>query len=188
MLTDAFLAAATSSATDQWDTPPELVAAMAPIFPWDLDVCASGPNVCQRFYSPADDGLVKPWRGLCWMNSPYGRDITAWVERASMARVHATTVSLLPARPDTAWFQDTVPFASQVVFIRGRLTFGSDAYWAWRWEQPTINGKPNNLYMKHGKKQTALFPSAFVVWGDGLNQEQKEFLDGYGWNPTLRND
>ena len=187
MLTDSFIQAATSSATDQWDTPPELVAAMAPIFPWDLDVCASSPNVCRQFYSPADDGLLKPWRGLCWMNPPYGRDIPMWVERASMAKGHATTVSLLPARPDTAWWQDTVPFAGQVVPFLGRLTFGSDAYWAWRWEQPTINGKPNSLYQKYGKKQTALFPSAFVVWGK-ITKEQEEFLDGYGWNPARRND
>lgn len=183
MMTDAFLQAATSSATDQWDTPPDLVAAMAPVFPWNLDVCAGGPNVCPRFYSPQDDGLVKSWRGLCWMNPPYGREIVAWVERASFATNVATVVSLLPARPDTAWWQDHVPFANQVVFIRGRLTFGSDAYWSWRWEQPIVNGRPNALYKKYGKKQSALFPSAFVVWGSGLSSEQKEFLDAYGWNP-----
>ena len=185
MMTDAFLAAATSSATCLWDTPPKLVATMAPIFPWNLDVCASGPNVCQRFYSPGDDGLKQPWRGLCWMNPPYGREIPRWVARASMASGLATTVSLLPARTDAAWWQDTVPYASQVVFIRGRLVFGSEAYWTWRWEQPTINGRPNSLYKQYGKKQSATFPSAFVVWGDGLNLVQREFLNGYGWNPRF---
>lgn len=182
-MTDAFLQAAFSSATCQWDTPPDLVAAMASVFPWDLDVCADGPNVCPRYYSPEEDGLAQPWRGLCWMNPPYGKEIPQWVRRASFAQPVATVVSLLPARPDPAWWQDVVPFATQVVFIRGRLIYGSDAYWAWRWEQPTINGKPNSLYKKYGKKQSAPFPSAFVVWGDGLNDAQRSFLDGYGWNP-----
>lgn len=183
MLHDSFIAAATSSLTDQWDTPPELVAAMSPVFPWTMDVCASAPNVCKRFYSPAVDGLTQSWFGLAWMNPPYGTEIVPWVSRANELRHEVTVVSLLPARPDTGWWQNNVPTASQVVFIRGRLTFGSPAYWAWRWEQPTINGKPNALYQKYGKKQSALFPSSFVVWGDGLTTEQKEFLDGYGWNP-----
>ncbi len=185
MLTDSFMTAAFSSETCQWDSPPDLVVAMSPVFDWDLDVCADSPNVCSRFYSPADDGLAQPWRDLCWMNPPYGREIPQWVERASMARPYATTVCLLPARTDTAWWQDTVPYASQVVFIRGRLTFGSDAYWAWRWEQPTINGKPNSLYRQYGKKQSAPFPSAFVVFGAGLTSKQVRFLNGYGWNPRL---
>lgn len=187
-MTDAFLAAATSSATCQWDTPPKLVAAMAPVFPWSLDVCASGPNVCKNHYFlPEMDGLKMPWFGLCWMNPPYGTQILEWVKTAwfygSQIKAGITVVSLLPARTDTVWWHATVPSASQVVFIRGRLTFGSDAYWAWRWEQPTVNGKPNSLYGQYGKKQSAPFPSAFVVWGDGLNQAQEEFLNGYGWNP-----
>lgn len=182
-LSAAFLQAAFSSETCQWDTPPDLVAAMSPIFPFDLDVCADAPNVCANFYSPIDDGLKQPWHKLCWMNPPYGREIPAWIARASFAVVKATTVSLLPARTDTAWWQDYVPFASQVIFIRGRLVYGSNTYWEWRWEQPTINGRKNSLYKKYGKKQSAPFPSAFVVWGNGLNTEQRNFLDAYGWNP-----
>lgn len=178
MATDAFWRAAFSSASEQWDSPPELVAELSTVFSWDLDVCADNGNVCTHFYSPEDNGLTQTWRGLCWMNPPYGRQIGGWVLKAAESSL-ATVVALLPARTDTAWWQETVCIASQVVFIRGRLTFGSDAYWQWRWETPVIGGKENKLYGRYGQKQSAPFPSAFVVWGP-LMGEQREFLDSHG--------
>lgn len=123
-----------SSETDKWDTPADLVADLATVFDWHLDVCASRPNVCGRFFSEADNGLVRQWWGLCWMNPPYGRTIGNWVRKAvaeSQEDIWPGTavVCLLPARTDTRWWQDNVPYATQVVFIRGRLKFGSDDAW-----------------------------------------------------------
>ena len=124
-----------SSETDKWDTPQDLIDDLATVFNWDLDVCASRPNVCEMFYGEANDGLVASWFGLCWMNPPYGRDIHYWVSRARLfganilksgkPPIHnlpspvSAVVCLLPARTDTKWWQDNVPFASQVVFISG---------------------------------------------------------------------
>ncbi|MBE2200423.1 MAG: adenine methyltransferase [Anaerolinea sp.] len=178
MATDSFWQAAFSSTTGQWNTPPELVAEMRPVFTWDADVCADEANVCTLFYSPDEDGLAQTWRGLCWMNPPYGRAIGSWTQKAA-ASSQATVVALLPARTETAWWQDTVCTASQVVFIRGRLAFGSNAYWQWRWETQVIDGKKNNLYGRHGQKQSAPFPSAFVVWGN-LSKLKRDFLSSYG--------
>lgn len=149
-----------SSASDRWDTPPDLVADLASVFPWDLDVCAERPNVCDRFYSPADNGLVMPWRGLCWCNPPYGRGIGAWVRRAhdavySLPAGDLAVVMLLPARTDPAWWQNFIGGASFVVFIRGRLKFG-------------------------GSKNSAPFPSAFVVFGK-ISYVQARKLAAYGW-------
>ena len=114
------------------DTPMDLVDDLAQVFKWDLDVCASRPNVCERFYSIGRDGFRFPWNGLCWMNPPYGQVISQWIDRAqSMARkgTSSAVVCLLPSRTDTRWWQKFVPLASQVVFIRGRLKFGRDQYW-----------------------------------------------------------
>jgi len=64
-------------------------------------------------------------------------------------------VCLLPARTDTRWWQDNVPGASFVVFIRGRLRFGN-----------ATNSAP--------------FPSALVVFSE-ISSEQKQLLSGLGW-------
>lgn len=57
--------------------------------------------------------------------SPYGREIGSWVEKAynEMQR-GITVVALLPARTDTRWFHEYVVRASEVRFVRGRLKFG----------------------------------------------------------------
>jgi len=143
-----------SSATGKWDTPTELIADLSTVFPWDLDVCASRSNVCANYYSEQDNGLAQPWRGLCWMNPPYGRGIGAWMNKAAINRSQATTVCLVPARTDTRWWHDNVKYARLVVLIKGRLKFG-------------------------GAKNSAPFPSAFVVFGD-ITAAQRDKLASYG--------
>ena len=168
-----------SSKSDKWDTPQELLDNLALSFDWDMDVCASRPNVCENYYAPQDDGLAKPWSGLCWMNPPYGRAIGLWMakaKRSAMVQVGASVVCLVPARTDTVWWHDNIHAASQVVFIRGRLTFGSDAYWRSRWDDPT-----DRLYGKVGKTNSAPFPSAFVVFGE-IKLGHKLLLATHGWN------
>ena len=65
-----------------------------------------------------DDGLSLDWFGRVFMNPPYGRALSHWVSKAkSAADKGAMVVGLVPARTDTAWWQDHVaPFAS-VVFL-----------------------------------------------------------------------
>lgn len=151
--TPEFWAAAFSSETDKWNTPPRVVRELATVFNWDVDVCASGPNVCANYYAEADNGLAQTWRGLCWMNPPYGDEIGVWVEKARTEP--GTVVCLLPARTDTKWWQENTPYADLVVFIRGRLKFG-------------------------GQENSAPFPSAFVVFGQ-LSDVQQKTLSYWGW-------
>lgn len=152
-----------SSKSGDWRTPSDLVADLATVFAWDLDVCASEPNVCSNFYSPEQDGLRQPWRGLCWMNSPYGvgRQIDAWMYKARIQgqKLGTTVVCLPPARTSTRWWQDNVPHATLIVFIKGRLRF----------EEPGSTCKAS----------PAPFPSAFVVFGE-LSRAQLLKLCGYG--------
>jgi phage N-6-adenine-methyltransferase len=176
-----------SSASDRWDTPADLVADLASVFAWDLDVCAAGPNVCDNYYSidRGQDGLSLPWRGLCWCNPPYGRGIGAWVERARRAAADgAGVVMLLPARTDPAWWQNDIAAASLVVFIRGRLTFGSADYWRRRWYSPYMIDRGrlrrDPLFGRFGVTQSAPFPSAFVVFGH-LPDRLFCKLATYGW-------
>lgn len=159
-----------SSATDKWNTPPDLVEDLATVFDFDLDVCASGPNVCENYYDEERNGLDEVWSGTCWMNPPYGREIGKWVFQAKRMTGNLenypllkvtdciAVVCLVPARTDTRWWHDNVPQASQVVFIKGRLKFG-------------------------GAKNSAPFPSAFVVFGE-INNEQRAKLASYGISYT----
>ena len=147
-----------SSATDKWDTPADLIDDLATVFDWDLDVCASRDNVCESYFSEAENALLYDWDEwrLRWMNPPYGREIGAWVQSAWAYRHKGATVCLVPARTDTRWWQDYAPDASTVVFIRGRLKFGE-----------ATNSAP--------------FPSAFVVFGE-INEAQQAKLSSYGWS------
>lgn len=129
-----------SSTTDLWETPQDFFDELDREFHFDLDVCATAENCkCSKFFSKADDGLTKEWKGICWMNPPYGREIGKWVKKAYESSLSgATVVCLIPARTDTKWFHDYCIYG-EIRFIRGRLKFG----------------KSNN---------SAPFPSAVVIF------------------------
>ena len=113
-----------TSNTDLWSTPQAFFDKMDKEFHFTCDVCATKDNAkCDLFYSPEEDGLSQEWEGVCWMNPPYGREITKWVKKASESN-KATVVCLLPARTDTAWFHDYIYGKAEIRFIRGRLKFG----------------------------------------------------------------
>lgn len=131
-----------SSATDNWATPPDFFDRMNRKYgPFEIDVCASPENAkCERYYTNETDGLKQEWKGVCWMNPPYGRAIVDWMRKAfESAKIGgATVVCLVPARTDTAWWHDFA-IKGEITFIRGRLKFG-------------------------GSKWNAPFPSAVVVF------------------------
>lgn len=131
-----------SSKTDLWSTPQDLFDDLDRVYRFDVDVCATPENAkCATFYTLEQDGLAQDWRGTCWLNPPYGREIGKWVEKArrSADENGATVVCLLPARTDTRWWHEHCSLG-HITFIKGRLKFG-------------------------GSKNGAPFPSAIVVFG-----------------------
>lgn len=111
-----------SSKSDIWETPQEFFDKLNEEFHFQTDVCALPENAkCKHFYTPEQDGLAREWSGSCWCNPPYGRQIGKWVRKASESK--ATTVMLIPARTDTAWFHDYIYGKAEVRFVRGRLRF-----------------------------------------------------------------
>lgn len=131
-----------SSAKCEWETPQDLFDRLNAEHCFTLDVCALPENAkCERYFTPSDNGLEKDWGGVCWMNPPYGREITRWIEKAQKsvsAGEAEKVVCLVPARTDTAWWHDYCT-KGQIEFIRGRLKFG-------------------------GQKHSAPFPSAIVIF------------------------
>jgi phage N-6-adenine-methyltransferase len=72
-----------SSNTDMWGTPIELFRQLDNEFHFNTDVCAVASNAkCSHYYSPKQNGLEQEWRGVCFMNPPYGRQIGKWVKKA----------------------------------------------------------------------------------------------------------
>jgi phage N-6-adenine-methyltransferase len=125
-----------------WETPAELFRRLDREFSFTLDVCALPENAkCRRYYSPEADGLAQEWIGTCWMNPPYGSEISKWMEKAFDAARHGcTVVCLVPARTDTEWWHKFA-VRGEVRFLRGRLKFGK-------------------------AKSGAPFPSAIVIFRD----------------------
>lgn len=116
-----------SSKTVEHETPDELFDTLNQIFDFRIDVCATVQNTkCPTFFTKERNGLEQEWKGRCWMNPPYGREIGAWVQKAynESQKPNCTVVALLPARTDTIWWHNYV-IKSEVFFLRGRLKFGN---------------------------------------------------------------
>lgn len=143
-----------SSEKCEWETPQDFFEQLDVEFHFDLDVCALPENAkCPRYFTPEDDGLRQEWRGVCWMNPPYGREIGKWVKKAYESGLEgATVVCLVPARVDTRWWHDYCMKAAEVRFVRGRLKFG-------------------------GVKDNAPFPSAVVIFKPGENEPKFSTID-----------
>ena len=116
-----------SSKTDLWATPQDFFDKLNDEFHFDIDVCANETNhKCDTYYTKEQNGLAQEWKGICWCNPPYGREIGKWVEKAYRSAMtgDALVVMLLPARTDTRWFHDYICDKAQIRFVRGRLKFG----------------------------------------------------------------
>lgn len=114
-----------SSKRADWATPQALFDELNREFGFTLDVAADDTNAkCARYYTQVDDGLLSPWSGVVWCNPPYGPCVGDWVEKAYReAGRGVTSVLLLPARTDTAWFHAYVLNKADIRFVRGRLKF-----------------------------------------------------------------
>lgn len=145
-----------SSDTDEWYTPPEIVAKVVECLGTiDLDPCSPAePTIpAKRFYTKADDGLARDWKGTVYMNPPYGREIGQWAEKlVSEYKVGRTkeALALVPSRTDTEWFRLFANYA--FCFVAGRLRFSR-----------ATNSAP--------------FPSALIYLGKNIDNFHVTFAD-----------
>lgn len=115
-----------SSKTGLWSTPLKFFEEIDREFNFNTDVCATPENAkCPMFFTEKQDGLQMAWLGVCWMNPPYGREISRWMEKAYLSAKSgmATVVCLVPARTDTLWWHGYA-MRGEIRFIKGRLKFG----------------------------------------------------------------
>lgn len=111
--------------TDEWLTPPFVLAALGGAESFDLDPCTPDTQpwpTARNRYTRADNGLMKPWFGRVWLNPPYYANVIGrWLARLAE---HGRGSTIIFARTETAAFFDFVwAHASGVLFLRGRLNF-----------------------------------------------------------------
>lgn len=143
----------------QWQFTPDYVLDLVRVDlgQWiGLDPCTTddNPTAAATFYTPSADGLKQAWSGDGWfptvfVNPPYGKAREPWVEKCIHAGAHGQTVVLLiPAATDTRIFQRAVATSTAVVFVQGRVKFG------------TL--RPNR------RQHAASHPSALIGWNTDL--------------------
>lgn len=157
------------STETNWHTPEWLLDLVRQIGAIGLDPAtdATNPTKAGATFTPAEDGLSRPWagRGLVYVNPPYSRgESPMWAEKIlAEAKAGAEIVALLPARTDTRWWHDCIAMlADAVCFLRGRPRF--------------IDGDNG------GADGAGKFPSAVAYFGDRAKAFRRAFA-GVGWIP-----
>jgi site-specific DNA-methyltransferase (adenine-specific) len=108
---------------DEWETPPDLFAALHVEFHFTLDAAATLTN--SKVARLCDDGLVTSWENeMVWCNPPYS-NVTPWIEKAHDSQTHGgTAVMLLTVTPETqAWKANILGVAAEVRFLARRVRF-----------------------------------------------------------------
>lgn len=122
--------------TNEWLTPPEILAALGGWESFDLDPCAPverpWPTARQHF-TKLDNGLRRDWRPYprIYLNPPYAKSLIGQF----LARIaeHGRGIALIFARTETeAFCRHVWPHVAGLLFVAGRLNFrkpdGSIAY------------------------------------------------------------
>ena len=105
-----------TSLTPHWSTPKWLYDELNKEFNFDFDPCPLHSDF---------DGLKIEWGKSNFINPPYNREITKWLNKGfEELKKGKMSVFLLPARTDTKWWHDYVMEALEIRFIKGRLKFG----------------------------------------------------------------
>jgi phage N-6-adenine-methyltransferase len=110
-----------------WSTPPHIFKALDAEFHFTVDVCADQENKKCKHWMHRVDCLRRTWIGTCWLNPPYGKEISEYLGKAKESAVAgATVVCLVPGRTNAPWWHEHVMRAAEIRFVRKKLAFISD--------------------------------------------------------------
>lgn len=116
-----------SSEKMDWPTPVYLFDALHAEFDFTLDPCATAENAkCSSYFTIYEDGLSMPWSGRVFMNPPYGRSISTWVEKARLEVDSGNSelaVCLVPVRSDSIWWHANCMKADEIRLLDQRIEF-----------------------------------------------------------------
>ena len=124
--------AMTTSVSPSYRTPIEFYNKLDAEFHFNDDPCPLSDN--------GIDGLLRNWGTRTYMNPPYGKHIGKWMMKAyAESQLGKLVVCLVPSRTDTRWWHEWAVKATEIRFVKGRLTF-------------------------EGQNNPAPFPSAIVIF------------------------
>jgi DNA N-6-adenine-methyltransferase (Dam) len=109
--------------SSEWFTPPDIFDALGLEF--DLDPCSPGAGhwvPARKIYTVEDDGLAQPWRGLVFMNPPFGgrNGHVPWLRKFLE---HGNGIAVVRAYTSSAWFNEYAVRAELMLFPRGKTKF-----------------------------------------------------------------
>lgn len=116
-----------SSETSEWYTPVAIIGRVIRVLGTiDLDPCSNGKDdiPASLLLTLDDNGLSKAWNGHVYMNPPYGREISGWINKLASEYEQGNVteaIALTPSRTDTEWFRRLRNYPR--CFIWGRLRF-----------------------------------------------------------------
>lgn len=130
------------TSTNEWYTPPFVIAALGGPKAFDLDPCAPRPQLvptARAVFTKRENGLCRKWDGRIWLNPPYSKPLLEQF-LAKMVE-HRRGTALLFARVATSLFHRYVwQEADGLLFLKGRLDFigrdGKKHHGAW--EPPVL--------------------------------------------------
>lgn len=146
----------------EWYTLPEFLELVYSIMSIDLDPCSPVvPTVrCKKFYTAADDGLTKEWEGNVFLNPPYGRDISKWIDKLVSSYLFgrvSNCIALVPVKSDTRWFYELSEVCNYFVTLRGRIKF---------------------IHPDYGVRTSGTFPSGVFLLSSDPDM-QRSFYDAF---------
>lgn len=113
--------------TNEWYTPPDLIALVRELFGGTIDLdaasCPRAQAVVQAdtYYTIQDNGLAGPWYGNTYNNPPHDRTIGQWVAKALAECLEGVNVILLiPVSTGTQWWE---PLWDWPIVWLGRVPF-----------------------------------------------------------------
>jgi hypothetical protein len=118
-------------------TPKWLIEALGGRFALDPCAAAEDPLRCaEQCYTEANDGLLRPWFGVVWLNPPFDRyQVGKWIAKLAL---HGNGIALVHARTEAEWFRPIWTSADAILFLDKRIKFcRPDGT-----EQPANSGAP----------------------------------------------
>jgi len=106
--------AKTSSASDEWYTPPHYIE-MARQVMGSIDLDPASNGVAQQWiqadcwFGIRNDGLQQCWQGNVWLNPPYGNGMGQWTGKATESFENGAmqqAVLLVRPAPGSRWYQE----------------------------------------------------------------------------------
>lgn len=182
-----------SSGSEDWCAPPEVLAVVRKFAPIAFDPFSNPRSLVgavQAVQRP-DDSLTMDWpeRGLIFCNPPYGEALGECARKIGYeARRGREILTLVPARLDTAWWQESLRPGIWCAW-RGRITFletveALEARFAERADKARLAGQkppkaPRFEVVENGlaRGETATFAAALCYSGPRESRFVEIFAD-----------